>query len=137
LEIGPPFYLSQGVKDVIVFDPSTLLVLHVYGAISGVTGSCHQLSLSDDRALLVNCGLFQGAEAGSDGARAEQLEIGFSSEPIQALIVTHIQIDHVGRIPYLLAAGYRGPILCSPRRQSCCRWGGCAGNRLHPQSPAH
>jgi Uma2 family endonuclease len=29
LEIGPPFYLSQGVKDVIVFDPSTLLVLHV------------------------------------------------------------------------------------------------------------
>ena len=29
LEIGPPFYLSQGVKDVIVFDPVTLLVLHV------------------------------------------------------------------------------------------------------------
>jgi Uma2 family endonuclease len=29
LEIGPPFYLSQGVKDVAVFDPSTLLVLHV------------------------------------------------------------------------------------------------------------
>jgi Uma2 family endonuclease len=29
LEIGPPFYLSQGVKDVIVFDPSTLLVLHL------------------------------------------------------------------------------------------------------------
>lgn len=28
LEIGPPFYLSAGVKDVIVFDPSTLLVLH-------------------------------------------------------------------------------------------------------------
>ena len=29
LEVGPPFYLSQGVKDVIVFDPVTLLVLHV------------------------------------------------------------------------------------------------------------
>lgn len=29
LEIGPPFFLSQGVKDVIVFDPATLLVLHV------------------------------------------------------------------------------------------------------------
>ncbi|MBF0471906.1 MAG: Uma2 family endonuclease [Gammaproteobacteria bacterium] len=29
LEIAPPFYLSQGVKDVIVFDPVTLLVLHV------------------------------------------------------------------------------------------------------------
>lgn len=28
LEIGPPFYLAQGVKDVIVFDPTSLLVLH-------------------------------------------------------------------------------------------------------------
>jgi hypothetical protein len=29
LEIGPHFYLSQGVKDIVVFDPYTLLVLHV------------------------------------------------------------------------------------------------------------
>ena len=29
LEIGPHFYMSQGVKDVIVFDPYTLVVLHV------------------------------------------------------------------------------------------------------------
>jgi Uma2 family endonuclease len=29
LEIGPRFYLSQGVRDVVVFDPATLLVLHV------------------------------------------------------------------------------------------------------------
>lgn len=28
LEIGPPFYLAQGVKDVLVFDPRSLLVLH-------------------------------------------------------------------------------------------------------------
>lgn len=28
LEIAPSFYLSQGVKDVIVFDPTSLLVLH-------------------------------------------------------------------------------------------------------------
>ncbi len=29
LEIGPRFYASQGIKDVIVFDPATLVVLHV------------------------------------------------------------------------------------------------------------
>jgi len=28
LEVGPPFYLSQGVKDVVVSDPRTLVVLH-------------------------------------------------------------------------------------------------------------
>jgi Uma2 family endonuclease len=29
LEIGPQFYLAQGVKDVVVFNPYTLLVLHI------------------------------------------------------------------------------------------------------------
>ncbi len=31
LRIGVPFYLSQGVKDVVVFDPYTLKVLHFQG----------------------------------------------------------------------------------------------------------
>lgn len=30
LDIGPQFYLSQGVKDVVVFNPYTLVVLHVH-----------------------------------------------------------------------------------------------------------
>ncbi len=29
LEIGPQFYLAQGVRDVVVFNPYTLVVLHV------------------------------------------------------------------------------------------------------------
>ncbi|MEZ4630713.1 MAG: Uma2 family endonuclease [Deinococcales bacterium] len=29
LELGPRFYLSQGVKDVVVFDPYSLAVLHI------------------------------------------------------------------------------------------------------------
>jgi len=29
LEIAPRFYLGQGVKDVVIFDPHTLLVLHI------------------------------------------------------------------------------------------------------------
>jgi len=29
LEIAPYFYLAQGIKDVLVFDPRTLLVLHI------------------------------------------------------------------------------------------------------------
>jgi len=32
---------------------------------------------------------------------------------IKALVVTHVHIDHVGRIPHLFAAGFRGPIFCS------------------------
>lgn len=29
LDVGPPFYLSQGVKDVVVVDPKTSVVLHM------------------------------------------------------------------------------------------------------------
>src|SRR5690606_27464268 len=59
-------------------------------------------------------GLFQGAEASPEGrAAADRLEIEFSLDGIRALVATHVHIDHVGRIPYLLAAGFKGPILCS------------------------
>ncbi len=84
-----------------------------HGAVDGVTGSCHQLTLPGGQSVLVDCGLFQGAETSADGAGAHRLEIGFSLDQVRALIVTHVHIDHVGRIPYLLAAGYQGPIYCS------------------------
>jgi len=88
-------------------------VLH-HGAKNGVTGSCHQIFIDDNHSFLVDCGLFQGAETSTEGrASSEQLSIEFDISSVQALIVTHVHIDHVGRIPYLLAAGFKGPIICS------------------------
>jgi len=84
-----------------------------HGAVDGVTGSCHQLTLSDGQSVLIDCGLFQGAEVSSEGAGANRLEINFPIDRVRALIVTHVHIDHVGRIPYLIGAGFSGPILCS------------------------
>ena len=85
-----------------------------HGAFNGVTGSCHQLFVDELNSLLIDCGLFQGAETAPDGrAGAEQLEIGFAVDHVRALVATHVHIDHVGRIPWLLAAGFKGPIYCS------------------------
>lgn len=79
-----------------------------HGAHQGVTGSCHQLHLSEACSVLVDCGLFQGNEAVLQGNGIE-----FDIAGISALVVTHVHLDHVGRIPWLLAAGFEGPILCS------------------------
>lgn len=81
-----------------------------HGGTRGVTGSCHQLHLDRATSLLIDCGLEQGADAAPG---SESASIGFDIADIKALIVTHVHLDHVGRIPALLAAGYRGPILCS------------------------
>ncbi|MCK5355857.1 MAG: MBL fold metallo-hydrolase [Methyloprofundus sp.] len=89
------------------------LTISHHGAVSGVTGSCHELHLDTDNSVLIDCGLFQGAEISPNGSRFEQLSIDFPVSTIQALIVSHCHIDHVGRIPYLLAAGFKGPIYCS------------------------
>lgn len=82
-----------------------------HGAVKGVTGSCHELVVGSS-GILIDCGLFQGEEEGN-GASASDLSIDFPNSHIRALVVTHVHIDHVGRIPYLLAAGFEGPIICS------------------------
>jgi len=94
-----------------------MLTLTHHGAVTGVTGSCHELTLHGPggakSGILVDCGIFQGDEAAGRGG-AEALAIDFPIAHIRALVVTHVHIDHVGRIPQLLAAGFDGPILCSP-----------------------
>ncbi len=80
-----------------------------HGAHHGVTGSCHQLYLNDQESLLVDCGTFQGTDAHFH----PNPEINFSLAGIQSLVLTHVHIDHVGRVPYLMGAGFNGPIYCS------------------------
>jgi len=92
--------------------PQKLTISH-HGAVRGVTGSCHELHLDSENSVLIDCGLFQGAETSPHGSHFEQLSIDFPVTTVQALVVTHCHIDHVGRIPYLLAAGFKGPIYCS------------------------
>ena len=75
-------------------------IIH-HGAINGVTGSCHQLHMDAQSSLLIDCGIFQGNDSAAD-ERARKID--FSIQGINALIVTHVHADHIGRIPYLLVS---------------------------------
>src|SRR5690554_5776534 len=87
-------------------------IIH-HGAKQGVTGSCHEFFMAANASVLIDCGIFQGPEA----LEASQ-SIDFSLDNVQALIITHCHIDHVGRLPALLAEGFRGPIYCTPATAS-------------------
>lgn len=87
-----------------------------HGGTQGVTGSCHELFFGPSQSILIDCGLFQGKDHsthGENSANAEHLAIDFDLSSVQALVVTHAHIDHIGRIPYLLMAGFNQPIYCS------------------------
>jgi metallo-beta-lactamase family protein len=81
-----------------------------HGAVHTVTGSCHQYLLAEHYTLLIDCGLFQGDELGVGSDQQLNGRLPFALSTIKALILTHVHLDHCGRLPQLYAAGYRGPI---------------------------
>ncbi|MOA00562.1 hypothetical protein D3C78_1199340 [compost metagenome] len=86
----------------------TMQILH-HGAWGCVTGSCHQLFICPEHSLLIDCGLFHGAEtSGGDKTNAERLEIDLDITSAKALASIQVHIDHPGRIPQLLTAGFKG-----------------------------
>ena len=84
-------------------------LLH-HGGKNTVTGSCHELRINGS-GILIDCGLFQGNDTRSDSP--SDLNIEFDISHIEALLVTHTHIDHIGRLPWLLAAGFDKPIYCT------------------------
>ena len=84
-------------------------ILH-HGAVSGVTGSCHQLQMDAEHALLVDCGLFQGLKE----LRVKNWEtIPPEFKELDLVILTHAHLDHTGYLPILIKNGYSGKIYCT------------------------
>ncbi|MFO0827826.1 MAG: MBL fold metallo-hydrolase [Phycisphaerales bacterium] len=76
------------------------------GAAGEVTGSCTLIETGATR-VVVDCGMIQGTP--EDERRNLDLPpIDWSS--IDALVLTHVHIDHCGRLPMLHVAGFKGLI---------------------------
>ena len=80
--------------------------LSFHGGAREVTGACYLLETGQAK-ILIDCGLFQGSRECEDLNFAP---FSFNPGEIDALIVTHAHIDHIGRIPRLVREGFRGAI---------------------------
>jgi metallo-beta-lactamase family protein len=91
--------------------------LTFHGAAGEVTGSCHLLA-AGGRTALLDCGLIQGAPR--DEAR-NRAPFPFDPKALAAVVLSHAHIDHSGRLPLLVKAGYRGRILAHRATIDLCR----------------
>ncbi|HET6380098.1 MAG TPA: MBL fold metallo-hydrolase [candidate division Zixibacteria bacterium] len=82
------------------------ITLQFLGAVGTVTGSQFLLT-ADERRVLVDCGMFQGSP---DEVSRNRMPFAFEPGALDAVLVTHAHLDHCGRLPALVRAGYRGPI---------------------------
>jgi len=80
--------------------------VHFHGAAGEVTGSMHLVEAAGKRVLL-DCGMCQGSRE-MEASNGDPFPFDVAS--IDALVVSHAHIDHIGRIPLLVARGFRGPI---------------------------
>ncbi len=86
------------------------------GAARTVTGSKYLLT-HNGRRVLFDCGLFQGLKE----LRLRNWE-DFPVPPssIDAVVLTHAHLDHVGYLPRLVAQGFAGRVFCTAGTRDLC-----------------
>jgi len=80
--------------------------LHFHGAAGDVTGAAFQLT-TDRASVLVDCGLYQGnRQTVAKNRNVPRL----ARRHVDAVVVSHAHLDHIGRLPLLTKRGYTGSI---------------------------
>ena len=80
--------------------------IYFHGATGDVTGSAYHVK-TKRASVLVDCGLYQG---GKETRAKNRQRARLKGGKLDAVVLSHAHLDHVGRLPLLTKAGYQGPI---------------------------
>jgi metallo-beta-lactamase family protein len=80
------------------------------GAARTVTGSAYLVD-SGRSQVMVDFGMFQGRK---EVRQRNWVDPEFPAPQVEAVVLTHTHLDHIGRIPRLVNNGFAGPIFCTP-----------------------
>ena len=81
-----------------------------FGGAESVTGSNFLIEGKDGK-VLIDCGLEQGRDADMEAMYAP---FPYDASSIDALVITHAHLDHIGRAPKLLKEGFTGKVYMTP-----------------------
>lgn len=81
-----------------------------HGAAQTVTGSKYLLE-ADGASVLVDCGMFQGLKPLRE---LNWAGTPFKAGALDAVLLTHAHLDHVGYLPRVVKEGYNHRVFCTP-----------------------
>src|SRR6185437_4080421 len=84
-----------------------MIKLQFLGATGVVTGSGYLLTGEKGETLLIDLGLFQGVD---DEDTLNSAPLMFDAKTLAGVFLTHAHLDHCGRLPLLMKAGFSGKI---------------------------
>ena len=82
-----------------------------HGGAGAVTGSNFLVEKGEDSKILIDCGMEQGRDF---CARCMYAPFPYDASRIQALVITHAHLDHIGRAPKLVREGFKGKAYMTP-----------------------
>ena len=80
------------------------------GAARTVTGSAYLVD-SGRSQVMVDFGMFQGPK---DIRARNWVDPQFPAPQVEAVVLTHTHLDHIGRLPRMVKNGFAGPVFCTP-----------------------